>query len=82
MLVTSDHGNAEKMVEETTGEPHTAHTTNLVPFVLLTNDWRGPLREGGSLEDVAPTILGLIGLAPTKQMTGTDLRVPVSEKMR
>jgi 2,3-bisphosphoglycerate-independent phosphoglycerate mutase len=78
VVITSDHGNAEKMVEETTGQPHTAHTTNLVPFVLLVNDWRGPLREGGSLEDVAPTILGLIGLQPTSDMTGTDLRVPSS----
>jgi 2,3-bisphosphoglycerate-independent phosphoglycerate mutase len=74
LLVTSDHGNAEKMVDQVTGEPHTAHTTNLVPFVLVTGDWRGPLRPGGSLEDVAPTLLGLLGLEPTKQMTGRDLR--------
>jgi 2,3-bisphosphoglycerate-independent phosphoglycerate mutase len=74
MLVTADHGNAEKMVDPVTGEPFTAHTTNLVPFVLVTKDWRGTLREGGSLEDIAPTMLGLLGLTPTKEMTGRDLR--------
>jgi 2,3-bisphosphoglycerate-independent phosphoglycerate mutase len=74
MIVTSDHGNAEKMVDPVTGEPHTAHTTNLVPLVVVTRDWRGPLRPGGSLADVAPTLLGLLGLEPTKQMTGRDLR--------
>jgi 2,3-bisphosphoglycerate-independent phosphoglycerate mutase len=74
MIVTSDHGNAEKMVDPVTGEPHTAHTTNLVPLVVVTKDWRGPLRPGGSLADVAPTLLGLLGLEPTKQMTGRDLR--------
>ena len=74
MLITADHGNAEKMVDQVTGAPHTAHTTNLVPFVVLTNDWRGALADGGSLEDVAPTILGLLGLEPTKEMTGRDLR--------
>jgi 2,3-bisphosphoglycerate-independent phosphoglycerate mutase len=79
LLITSDHGNAERMVDPATGAPHTAHTTNLVPFVLLTKDWRGPLAEGGSLEDIAPTILGLLGLEPTKEMTGRDLRVPAAE---
>ena len=74
VLITADHGNAERMVDPVTGEPHTAHTTNLVPFVVLTNDWRGNLRAGGSLEDIAPTLLGLLGLPPSPQMTGTDLR--------
>jgi 2,3-bisphosphoglycerate-independent phosphoglycerate mutase len=74
MIVTADHGNAEKMVDPVTGEPHTAHTTNLVPLLVLTADWRGALREGGSLEDIAPTVLGLLGLPPSKQMTGRDLR--------
>ena len=74
LLITADHGNAERMVDLVTGAPHTAHTTNLVPFVVLTNDWRGSLRAGGSLEDIAPTLLGLLGLPPSPQMTGTDLR--------
>jgi 2,3-bisphosphoglycerate-independent phosphoglycerate mutase len=74
MLITADHGNAEKMVDPVTGAPFTAHTTNPVPFVVLTNDWRGRLREGGALEDVAPTILGLLGLPVPKEMTGRDLR--------
>ncbi len=74
VLITADHGNAEQMVDPVTGAPHTAHTTNLVPFVVLTNDWRGELRPGGSLEDIAPTLLGLLGLSPSPQMTGTDLR--------
>jgi 2,3-bisphosphoglycerate-independent phosphoglycerate mutase len=74
LVITADHGNAEKMVDPVTGEPHTAHTTNLVPLVVLADDWNGRLREGGSLEDVAPTLLGLLGLEPTKQMTGHDLR--------
>ncbi len=75
VAITADHGNAERMVDPVTGAPHTAHTTNLVPFVLLTNDWRGALREGGSLEDIAPTLLGLLRLEPSKEMTGQDLRV-------
>jgi 2,3-bisphosphoglycerate-independent phosphoglycerate mutase len=74
MIVTADHGNAEKMVDPVTGEPFTAHTTNLVPFVLITRDWRGALRDGGSLEDIAPTMLGLLSLPPSREMTGQDLR--------
>jgi 2,3-bisphosphoglycerate-independent phosphoglycerate mutase len=74
IIITADHGNAEQMTDPTTGQPHTAHTTNLVPLVVLTRDWRGALREGGSLEDIAPTMLGLLGLQPSKQMTGRDLR--------
>jgi 2,3-bisphosphoglycerate-independent phosphoglycerate mutase len=73
MLITADHGNAEKMVDPVTGEPFTAHTTNPVPFVVLTSDWRGRLRDG-SLEDIAPTILGLLGLPAPKEMTGKNLR--------
>jgi 2,3-bisphosphoglycerate-independent phosphoglycerate mutase len=74
IIVTADHGNAEKMTDPVTGEPFTAHTTNLVPLVLITSGWRGTLREGGSLEDIAPTMLGLLSLPPTKEMTGRDLR--------
>jgi 2,3-bisphosphoglycerate-independent phosphoglycerate mutase len=75
-LITADHGNAEQMVNPTTGGPHTAHTTNPVPFHLIDEESRGlKLREGGALEDVAPTLMGLLGLDPPEEMTGTDLRV-------
>jgi 2,3-bisphosphoglycerate-independent phosphoglycerate mutase len=75
MLITADHGNAEQMVDFITGEPHTAHTSNPVPFHLIDEDSKGlKLREGGALEDVAPTMLGLLGIAKPKEMTGRDLR--------
>ncbi len=72
LLMTADHGNAEQMVDPDTGQPFTAHTTNPVPFI-----WRGGqgrLRDRGTLSDVAPTMLGLMGLDVPKEMTGTDLR--------
>ncbi len=74
-LMTADHGNAEQMRDPATGEPHTAHTTNPVPFLLCGADKAGFLRSGGSLADVAPTILALQGLPQPKEMTGRDLRV-------
>ena len=75
ILITADHGNCEQMVDPTTGQPHTAHTTNLVPFHLIAEDSRGlKLREGGALEDVAPTLLGLLGLEKPAEMSGRDLR--------
>ncbi len=74
VIITADHGNVEQMIDPETGGPHTAHTTNLVPFILV-DEFRGRLREGGSLQDVAPTILGLLGLEQPCQMTGTDLRI-------
>lgn len=74
-LITADHGNCEQMIDETTGQPHTAHTTNLVPFHLIDEAARGlKLREGGALEDIAPTILGLLGIDQPLEMTGRDLR--------
>ncbi len=74
-VITSDHGNAEQMVDPKTGQPHTAHTTNPVPLHLIDEDSRGlKLREGGALEDVAPTILGLLGVDQPTEMTGRDLR--------
>lgn len=74
-LITADHGNCEQMIDPTTGQPHTAHTTNLVPFHLLDEGARGlKLREGGALEDVAPTVLGLLGIEQPPEMTGRDLR--------
>jgi len=75
LLVTADHGNCELMIDPMTGGPHTAHTTNPVPLVLVGgDDARGPLREGGSLRDVGPTILNLLGVEVPKEMTGRDLR--------
>jgi 2,3-bisphosphoglycerate-independent phosphoglycerate mutase len=75
VLVTADHGNCELMVDPLTGGPHTAHTTNPVPFVLV-GDGAAPsaLRAGGSLRDVGPTILQLLGIEPPAEMTGRDLR--------
>lgn len=74
-MITADHGNAEQMIDPQTGGPHTAHTTNPVPFHLIDEDSIGiRLREGGALEDVAPTILGMMGTAQPPEMTGHDLR--------
>jgi 2,3-bisphosphoglycerate-independent phosphoglycerate mutase len=74
-LITADHGNAEQMINPATGQPHTAHTTNPVPFLLVDENSRGvKLRQGGALEDVAPTLLGLLGLEQPPEMTGKDLR--------
>jgi 2,3-bisphosphoglycerate-independent phosphoglycerate mutase len=72
-LITADHGNAELMVDPATGQPHTYHTTFPVPFLLVSKDKR-PLLEGGSLRDIAPTILGLMGAEKPAEMTGLDLR--------
>jgi len=76
LLITADHGNCELMIDPMTGGPHTAHTTNPVPLVLVGpgEDARGPLREGGSLRDVGPTILNLLGVDVPSEMTGRDLR--------
>jgi 2,3-bisphosphoglycerate-independent phosphoglycerate mutase len=76
VLITADHGNCELMVDPATGGPHTAHTTNPVPLVIVGDDSaaRGPLRAGGSLRDVGPTILHLLGIEAPTEMTGRDLR--------
>ena len=77
VLVTADHGNCELMIDPATGGPHTAHTTNPVPFVIVGGkDGAGTkhLRGGGSLRDVGPTILNLLGIEPPQEMTGKDLR--------
>ena len=74
LLVTADHGNCELMIDPETGGPHTAHTTNPVPFLIVGEGARGPVRSGGSLRDVGPTILQLLGIEPPPEMTGKDLR--------
>ncbi|MGA9099512.1 MAG: 2,3-bisphosphoglycerate-independent phosphoglycerate mutase [Methanotrichaceae archaeon] len=74
VLLTADHGNAEKMIDEVTGQPHTAHTTNPVPFVLILNDGiKHELRNDGILADVAPTALELLKLPKPNAMTGKSL---------
>jgi 2,3-bisphosphoglycerate-independent phosphoglycerate mutase len=74
-LITADHGNAETMIDPKTGGPHTYHTTNPVPFVLVSNDARTHVRPDGSLQDISPTILGALGIEEPIEMTGRDLRV-------
>jgi 2,3-bisphosphoglycerate-independent phosphoglycerate mutase len=76
VLITADHGNAEFMADPATGQPHTAHTTNLVPLILVDPNYKGGLAEGGTLADVAPTFLAMLGVAQPPDMTGHDLRVP------
>ncbi len=75
VLVTADHGNCEMMIDPQSGGPHTAHTTNPVPFVVAGAREHGPLRDGGALCDVGPTILTMLGVDVPCEMTGTDLRV-------
>ncbi len=70
-LITADHGNLEMMVDHNTGQPHTAHTTNPVPFILVGRD--AGLRDGGLLADVAPTVLDLMGIPKPEEMTGKGL---------
>ena len=75
LLITADHGNAEMMVDPVTGGPHTAHTTNPVPFILVSEEASHyNIRGDGSLRDISPTLLGLLGLEKPKQMSGNDLR--------
>jgi 2,3-bisphosphoglycerate-independent phosphoglycerate mutase len=71
VLITADHGNAEAMVDEANQQPHTAHTTNLVPLVYVGRPAR--LEETGALEDIAPTLLKLMGLTKPPEMTGHPL---------
>jgi len=71
VLITADHGNAETMRDTTTHQPHTAHTTNLVPFLYLGRP--AHMEHRGALEDIAPTMLKLMGLPQPREMTGHAL---------
>ena len=75
LIITADHGNAEQMWDDQRNGPHTAHTTNPVPVLLIGPDVKAgmPLSDG-SLRDVAPTMLGVLGITPPPEMTGRDLR--------
>ena len=75
MFLCADHGNAEQLIDEETGEPFTAHTTNPVPFILINADPAYRLREGGCLADIAPTLIDLMGMEQPKEMTGKSLLV-------
>ncbi len=90
MIVTADHGNAEQMIDPASGGPQTAHTTNPVPFLIVAEHAVSPagfkgdgrrftLRADGALQDIAPTMLGMLGVAQPQEMTGHDLRVVAEE---
>ena len=73
LIITADHGNAEQMIDYKTGEPHTAHTTNPVPIILITDNKELKLKENGKLADLAPTMLDLMGIEKPEEMTGESL---------
>ena len=75
MLLTADHGNAEMMLNEETGKPHTAHTTNIVPFVVINAKDDIKLKDDGALCNVAPTVLELMGIEQPKEMDCESLIV-------
>jgi 2,3-bisphosphoglycerate-independent phosphoglycerate mutase len=74
-IITADHGNAETIIDPVTRGPHTYHTTNPVPLIIVTDDAHVKLRTGGSLRDIAPTLLAVLGESQPKEMTGRDLRI-------
>ena len=73
LLITADHGNSEQMIDYKTGEPHTAHTTNPVPLILVGKD--DVKLKSGKLADLAPTMLDLMNLSKPEEMTGESLLV-------
>ncbi len=75
IFVTADHGNCETMRNEKTGKPHTAHTTNLVPFLMVSSDMQDYTLSDGCLEDIAPTMLQVLGIEQPAAMTGKSLRI-------
>jgi len=74
MILTADHGNCETM-KEPDGSPHTAHTTNPVPFILINSQEAYGLRETGKLADISPTVLDLMDIKPPKEMDGESMLV-------
>jgi len=74
VILTADHGNCEMMIDPVTGGPHTSHTTNPVPFTIVDPGGDRPIRSGGALCDVGPTLLAMLGLEQPTDMTGRDLR--------
>ena len=83
LLVTADHGNAEMLIDPATGGPHTAHTTNPVPFILVSDTPHHPhriLTPHGTLRDISPTMLTLLGLDKPNEMTGADLNTSNPEE--
>ena len=75
LIITADHGNAEQMIDYKTGEPHTAHTTNPVPIILITDNENYKLKNDGRLADLAPTMLELMGIEQPEEMTGHSLLI-------
>ena len=75
LFICADHGNAEQMIDYTTGQPHTAHTTNPVPFILVNYDPAYTLKEGGCLADIVPTLINVMGMEQPAEMTGKSLIV-------
>ena len=75
LFICADHGNCEQMKNYETGEPHTAHTTNPVPFILFNYDENYTLKEGGKLCDIVPTLLEIMGMEQPAEMTGQSLLV-------
>ena len=75
LFICADHGNAEQMIDYTTGQPHTAHTTNPVPFILVNYDPAYTLKEGGCLADIVPTLINVMGMEQPTEMTGKSLLI-------
>jgi 2,3-bisphosphoglycerate-independent phosphoglycerate mutase len=72
-IVTADHGNAEQMWDSELNAPHTAHTSNPVPVILCADRFKGRRLHDGTLRDVAPTMLSLLGIPMSPEMTGSPL---------
>ncbi len=75
MFICADHGNAEQLVDYTTGEAFTAHTTNPVPFILVNYDENYTLKDGGRLCDIVPTLIEIMGMEKPAEMTGESLLI-------
>ena len=73
LIITADHGNAELMMDEENGQPHTQHTTNLVPFLVMSEKRAGKIIQGGTLADIAPTLLAIMNENIPSEMTGKNL---------